>query len=97
MKQKHTDTADIGSLVDDAKALLSATAEVAEGNVVAARKKLAAALESGEETWGKVQDFAVESAKSADKTIRTHPYQSIGIAFGIGAVLGYLLSRRNND
>lgn len=97
MKQKHIETADLGSLVDDAKALLSATAEVAEGNVVAARKRLAAALERGEESWEKVQDFAVESAKNADKTIRTHPYQAIGIAFGVGAVLGYLLTRRNND
>lgn len=33
-------------------------------------------------------------ARAADATIREYPYQSIGIGFGLGAVIGYLLSRR---
>ncbi len=91
---------DFGTLAEDAKALLVATAEVAEDKVVAARARLAEALERGlergQEAWETVQDRAVASAKATDKAIRTHPYQSIGIAFGIGALLGYILSRRNH-
>ena len=36
------------------------------------------------------------SAKATDQAIRENPYKSIGIAFGVGALIGYLLSRRNH-
>lgn len=84
-------------LADDAKALLAATADVAEAKVVEARKRLSAALERGKEAWGQVQDFSVAQAKAADEVIRDHPYQSIGIAFGVGALLGLLMARRSNS
>jgi ElaB/YqjD/DUF883 family membrane-anchored ribosome-binding protein len=83
------------NLVEDAQALLAATADVAEGKVVEARKRLAVALEKGKQAWGHVQDRAVAGAKAADEVIREHPYQSIGVAFGLGALLGLLLGRRN--
>ncbi len=83
------------NLMEDAQALLAATAHVAEAKVVEARKRLNAAVESGKEKWEEVQDSAMEQAKAADELIREHPYQSIGIAFGVGALLGILLSRRN--
>ena len=94
-RNQHSSHADFGSLADDAKALLAATAEVAEDKVVAARERLSEALERGQEAWESVQDRAIAGAKATDKAIRTHPYQSIGIAFGVGALLGYILSRRN--
>lgn len=95
--KKHTDvvTADLETLAEDAKALLAATADVAEEKVVAARKRVAAALEKGRDAVEYVQDQAVAGAKAADKTIRDNPYQSIGIALGVGALIGYLLGRRN--
>jgi len=97
MKRNHSaePTQDLGTLADDAKALLSATAEVAEDKVIAARERLSSALERGREAWGNVQERAVQGAKAADKQIRSHPYQVIGIAFGIGTLLGFLLARRN--
>jgi ElaB/YqjD/DUF883 family membrane-anchored ribosome-binding protein len=33
--------------------------------------------------------------KRADGAIRENPYQTIGIAAGIGLIAGYLLSRRS--
>jgi ElaB/YqjD/DUF883 family membrane-anchored ribosome-binding protein len=36
----------------------------------------------------------MEGARATDEMVRSHPYQSIGIAFGIGALLGFLLTRR---
>ena len=85
---------DVGTLAEDARALMAATADVAGDKVAEARKRLGAALESGKELYGRVRDKAVEGAKAADETVREHPYQAIGIAFGVGALLGYLLTRR---
>jgi ElaB/YqjD/DUF883 family membrane-anchored ribosome-binding protein len=82
-------------LVEDAQALLAATAHVAEEKVVDARKRLAAAIEKGKETWNSVQEKAVAGAKAADQVIRDHPYQAIGVALGVGALIGFLISRRN--
>ena len=85
---------EIDTLAEDARALMAATADVAGDKVAEARKRLGAALESGKELYGRVRDKAVEGAKAADETVREHPYQAIGIAFGVGALLGYLLTRR---
>ena len=85
---------DVGTLAEDARALMAATADVAGDKVAEARKRLGAALESGKELYGRVRDKAVEGAKAADETVREHPYQAIGIAFGVGALLGFLLTRR---
>lgn len=82
-------------LAEDAEALLAATAHVAESKVVEARKRLAAAIEKGKETWNTVQEKAVAGAKATDQAIRDHPYHAIGLAFGVGALVGFLLSRRN--
>ncbi len=89
----HDDT---GTLVDDARALMAATADVAEEKVTEARKRLGAALERGKEIYGSARAKAVEGAKAADAAVREHPYQAIGIAFGVGALLGYLVSRRRS-
>ena len=93
---KHTkaETNDLGTLAEDARALMAATADVAGEKVSEARKRLAAALESGKELYGRVRDKTVEGAKAADEAVHEHPYEAIGIAFGIGALVGYLLARR---
>jgi len=85
---------DMGTLAEDARALMAATADVAGEKVSEARRRLAAALESGKEIYGRVRDRAVEGAKVADQAVHEHPYQAIGIALGVGALLGYLVVRR---
>lgn len=100
MKSRHTThtTDQLESqeqLSEDAQALLTATAHTAEEKVVAARKRLNDAIERGKQTWNDVQEKAVAGAKATDQLIRDHPYQSLGIAFGVGALIGCLLSRRN--
>jgi len=95
---KHTkeESPDMSTLAEDARALMAATADVAGEKVSEARKRLAAALESGKELYGRVRDKAVEGAKVADKAVHEHPYEAIGAAFGIGALVGYLLARRRS-
>jgi ElaB/YqjD/DUF883 family membrane-anchored ribosome-binding protein len=84
----------MGTLADDARALMAATADVAGEKVNDARKRLAAALESGREIYGRVRERAVEGAKATDQAVHEHPYQAIGVALGVGALIGYLVARR---
>jgi ElaB/YqjD/DUF883 family membrane-anchored ribosome-binding protein len=37
---------------------------------------------------------AKAAAKKADVVIRDHPYESIGVAFGVGLLIGVLVARR---
>jgi len=95
-KQKHSGGNDMGTLAEDARALMAATADVAGDKVGEARNRLAAALESGKEIYGRVRDKAVQGAKAADQTVRENPYQAMVIALGVGAVIGYLVTRRRS-
>ena len=61
---------------------------------MAARERLSAALEVAKETRRKIEQRAVESVRRTDRTIREHPYQSIGFAFGVGMLLGILINRK---
>ena len=95
---KHTkeESPDMSTLAEDARALMAATADVAGEKVSEARKRLAAALESGKVLYGRVRDKAVEGAKVADEAVHEHPYQAIGVAFAVGALAGYLIARRGS-
>jgi ElaB/YqjD/DUF883 family membrane-anchored ribosome-binding protein len=85
---------DLIQLAEDARALMTATADVAGEKVSEARKRLATALESAKEIAADVRAKAIEGAKAADEAVHEHPYQAIGIGVGVGALLGYLLARR---
>jgi ElaB/YqjD/DUF883 family membrane-anchored ribosome-binding protein len=89
--QAHNNEMD--TLVEDARALMAATADVAGEKVSDARKRLAVALDRAKEIASRVRDKAVEGAKATDDAVRDNPYQAIGIAFGVGALAGYLAMR----
>jgi len=42
----------------------------------------------------RAEEKAVERAKAADRVIRDHPYETIGLAFGLGLLIGILARRR---
>ena len=93
-KRMQSDSNDMGTLAEEARALMAATADVAGEKVGEARKRLAAALESSKEIYGRVREQVVERARAADEAVHEHPYHAIAIGVGIGALVGYLLSRR---
>ena len=93
-KQTQATGHDVGQLAEDARALMAATADVAGKKVGEARKRLAAALESAKAIAGRVRDKAVEGAKATDEAVHEHPYKAMGIALGVGAILGYIFARR---
>jgi ElaB/YqjD/DUF883 family membrane-anchored ribosome-binding protein len=86
--------ADVKQVVRDGEELLRAGAGELTEKGRAARERLAAALESAKETGRKLQEKTVAGAKATDKVIREHPYQSIGIAFGVGLLIGVLVNRK---
>src|SRR5438552_942923 len=92
-EREHTQRA-----MDEAKAAARETGE---------RLKSTASemAEAGRETVGRlgtawesaktnIQERATTSARATDRAIRDHPYESIGIAFGIGVLIGVLINRR---
>src|SRR5450755_1476458 len=93
---KAHQTEEVGEhIMEDAQALLAATAHVAEEKVVEARKRLTSAIEKGKETWNSVQEKAIAGARATDQVNRDNPYKALGIALGVSAIIGYLLRRRN--
>jgi ElaB/YqjD/DUF883 family membrane-anchored ribosome-binding protein len=93
-KETQANPNDTGTLAEDARDLLAATADVAGEKVGQARKRLAAALERGREIAGNVRDKAVAGAKVTDQAIRENPYQAVAIGIGVGALIGFLVARR---
>ena len=61
------------------------------------RAKLEAAVEKAKAVCDRLEAKTVEAAKVADKTIREHPYQAIGIGFGVGLLIGVLATRCRRD
>ena len=92
----HHHTQEVESLAENARALLSATAEVAGGKVAEARQRLTLALENAREMAGNVRAKAIAGAKATDKSVRKHPYKAIAIAVGTGALVGCVLARRQS-
>ncbi|HVU08979.1 MAG TPA: DUF883 family protein [Verrucomicrobiae bacterium] len=93
-KPTPTTSNDPGTVAEDARDLLAATADVAGEKVSEARNRLAAALERAKEIAGNVRDKAVAGAKITDQAVRENPYQAVIIGVGVGALIGYLLGRR---
>jgi ElaB/YqjD/DUF883 family membrane-anchored ribosome-binding protein len=85
---------DLKRLVSDSEELLHATKDAAGDRAHEVRERLTDALESAKRSCRRLEDKAIEGAKAADRTIRDHPYQSIGIAFGVGLLIGVLVAKK---
>src|SRR4051812_38000966 len=85
---------DLRAVVHDGEELLKAGATELSERGTAARERLAAALEAAKETRRRLQERALARARATDQLIREHPYQSIGIAFGVGVLLGLIINRK---
>jgi ElaB/YqjD/DUF883 family membrane-anchored ribosome-binding protein len=93
-KQTQSINNELSQLADDARALLSATADVAGEKVSEARKRLSSALESGQEMCSRAQEKAMEGARMADNAVHEYPYQAIAIGVGVGVLFGFLVANR---
>ena len=85
---------ELRAVVHDGEELLKSGAQELGEKGMAARERLSAALEAAKKTGHKLEERALAGARATDVLIRENPYQSIGIAFGLGIVLGVLINRR---
>jgi ElaB/YqjD/DUF883 family membrane-anchored ribosome-binding protein len=89
---------DLRAVLEDAEALLSATAGQAGERIQKARERatetITAARERLVDAQEEVTKRAREAAKDTDRYVRDNPWQAVGIAAGIAFVIGVLVSRR---
>ncbi len=85
--------ADLKVLARDAEDLIEATAGDVTDKAKEARARLRKALAAAKDTCEDLQQKAADGARATDKVIREHPYQSIGVAFGVGLLIGVLALR----
>ena len=86
---------DLKTVTRHAEELIKATAGDLSEKAREARSRLPSALDSARDTCENLKEKAVAGAKATDKVIREHPYQSLGVAFGVGLLIGVLVHGRN--
>ncbi len=83
-------------LILEAEQALANAGDSADDKLVAIRDRLQSVIADSKSALGRFRKTAAEQARKADQLVRSHPYQSIGIALGVGALIGYLVSSRRN-
>jgi ElaB/YqjD/DUF883 family membrane-anchored ribosome-binding protein len=89
---------DFKILVADAESLLKATAGQSGEAVAAMRAKVGESLAVAKVKLTEVEELALEKAKAAaaatDEYVHEHPWHAVGVAAGVGLVIGLLIGRR---
>lgn len=88
---------DLRVVVADAEELLRATAGQAGDKVASARERIQDSLANARERLVAAEHAVVEktkqAAKATDDYVHENPWKSVGIAAGVGLVVGMLISR----
>ena len=88
---------DLRALIGDAEELLRATANQAGEQVAVLRKRIEESLKEGTETLADAEevlfDTTKDAAEAASTYIQKNPWSAVGIAAGVGLVLGLLIRR----
>ena len=82
---------DLKTLGHDADRLMKATAGDAKDGLVDARARLDKAIVSARRTCEQAKQKVRKGIEDADELVRQKPYQSIGLAFGAGLLIGALV------
>jgi ElaB/YqjD/DUF883 family membrane-anchored ribosome-binding protein len=85
---------DLRAVVEDGEELLKASVQDLSERGVAARERLASAMEAARDTSRRLQERAAAGVQATGEMIRENPYRALGIAFGVGLFAGMLLKRR---
>jgi ElaB/YqjD/DUF883 family membrane-anchored ribosome-binding protein len=95
---KEKFVSDMKVLVADSEELLRATAAQAGEKAVAARERIQATLVSTKakliEAERALIDKTKQAARVTDDYVHDNPWQAVGIAAGVGFLLGLLIGRR---
>jgi ElaB/YqjD/DUF883 family membrane-anchored ribosome-binding protein len=86
---------DLKNLVADAEELLKATASQAGDKIGVARQKIEQSLIEGKKALADAEKTLVKKSKEAadvaDDYVRENPWGAVGIAAGVGLILGLLI------
>jgi len=89
---------DLKLVIADAEDLLRATAGQAGDTVSAAQEKFQDSLHRARLKLAEAEDAILDKSKQAaratDEYVTENPWKSVGIAAGIGLIIGMLISRR---
>lgn len=89
---------DMRTVISDAENLLRATANQAGEQIAVARERIQDSLHQAKvklaEAEAVVRERAAQAARYTDEYVHDNPWHAIGVAAGIGLVLGILLARR---
>jgi ElaB/YqjD/DUF883 family membrane-anchored ribosome-binding protein len=89
---------DLTAVIRDAENLLRATAAQTGDKVQEIRARAEESVRQAKERLAGIEDEALRHARvlagEADEYVRGNPWQAVGIAAGIGLVLGLLMMRR---
>jgi ElaB/YqjD/DUF883 family membrane-anchored ribosome-binding protein len=90
---------DFRNLIGDAEELLRASANQAGEKFTAARQKIEQSLVEGKKSLADAEKLLVQKSKEAadiaDDYVRENPWSAVGVAVGVGLVIGLLLLRRS--
>jgi ElaB/YqjD/DUF883 family membrane-anchored ribosome-binding protein len=87
----------ISRLMAEAEAMITGpVTDQAGGKLAEIKARLETARVQLTDAYGRARQGVVAGAKYTDDAIRTHPYQSLAVALGVGVLLGALI-RRSND
>lgn len=96
--QKDQLMSDLKRVLADAEALLAATAGDASEEMLRLRDRVSATLSQAKTGLINAQaamvDKAKVAAKATDEYVHDHPWKSIGLAAGVGLLVGALIGRR---
>ncbi|ADL56216.1 DUF883 family protein [Gallionella capsiferriformans] len=88
---------DLQLVVSDAEELLRATAGQAGEKVSAARERIQDSLSAAKGRLADAEEAMLEktreAARATDEYVHENPWRAVGIAAGVGLVVGMLISR----
>lgn len=89
---------DLKLVIADAEDLLRATASQAGEKMGAAREKFEDSVQRAKMRLAEVEDALLDKGKQAaratDEYVHDNPWKAVGIAAGVGLIIGMLISRR---
>jgi ElaB/YqjD/DUF883 family membrane-anchored ribosome-binding protein len=85
---------DVQNVVSEAQDLLKTVKDEGASKIDEMKSKVATQYDAAREKFGEIQTTVQEGAKQAmtttDEYVRSNPWRAVGIAAGVGALVGFL-------
>lgn len=96
---KAAASGEIKNLIEDVEELMARIADLKDADVVRVRGKVQRAVDATKQSLSEsadaIRQHAQKAASTADDYVRESPWQAVGIAALVGAIVGILATRRS--